>query len=200
MISGVMCQVRLPRLLVPVYVDVSPSPLILVAPAEQGAGPCVETTEAADDAAGLEVIEVVEPGTARDRQYLRNDVEVQRCEECVLLIAALDVLEERVAVIALAGIVGGRPGRRRHVAEAAALARGGAGRYGLVHPVRVVEDFLVFPERADDAARAPVIGRAEPEFVGLVGIAQLLPPGCNGREARRGTYAAGLGCLAILAP
>src|ERR1700748_1951723 len=126
-----------------------------------------------------------------DRQYLRNDVVVDRDEECGLLRLTHRVLVEggRRRVYARHG--DGRARRRADVREAAAVASGtgrivrGARGNGLVVPATLVEEVVVFPEGAGNRAQAPVIRCAEAQFVLLVGVAFVLEPGGAGREARR---------------
>src|SRR5262249_61131446 len=74
-------------------------------------------------------------------------------------------------VVALdAGVLDGRAGNGADVGKAA-IAHGsgrGAGGDGFVVPAGLVVQHVLLPERADDAAQAPVIRRAQPELVLLV--------------------------------
>ena len=108
MMSGVMCQVRLPRLLKPcsVLFRLMPKPQ----PPFAVTGPIgqVEATEcrAVELRALLELIVVEVARAAGQRQYLRDHVEVDRGEKRGLPVAALHVLaERRVGVLTQAGIV-----------------------------------------------------------------------------------------------
>src|ERR1700692_4371156 len=58
----------------------------------------VLATETRNVAAGLKVGEAIVARTSRDGQNLRNDVEVSRREECVLLVATLHVVKKRFTV------------------------------------------------------------------------------------------------------
>ena len=80
-----MCQVRLARLLKPLYTVWRFSASMLVADARQGAGTRLVTAEAADDRALFGVVEVVVARSGRDGQHLGNDVEIQRGEKAVCL-------------------------------------------------------------------------------------------------------------------
>ena len=122
-----------------------------------------------------------------DRQDLRNQVEVQRREDSRLLGSTPRVLIERGIVVLDAGILDAGAGERADIREAAGIARRarqavrGARRYGLVLPTGAVEEFVVLVVRADDAAQAPLIRRAQTNFV----LHMLIALGRSPRSARR---------------
>ena len=121
---------------------------------------------------------------ARDRQHLRDHVEIERRELRQLLVAALDVVEEpdgrirrerwrarprldgQVAVVV-------EPGRRtvrnRHVA-----------------PLGLVDDIVFFPVHAHRAADALVVRRAQAQLLALVSVSLVFRPGRARRVALAG--------------
>ena len=97
---------------------------------------------------------------------------------------------EVVGVVAAAiGTADGRAGDRADVRQAAAVARRsrrairGAWRNGLVVPVGLVVQLVGLPEGARDRAKAPVVRRADAEFMLLVLVFLGRMPERAGREA-----------------
>ena len=126
--------------------------------------------EAADVGAHLEIVRVVVAGAGRQRQSVRQQVNIHRPERRLLLIAARDVVEEHVARRADVGVVG-RHGKQRW--------RGGVGidgrgpdrrevRTAAVVPIRLLVNGVVFPEQPADRTQPPVVRRAEAHLVTLM--------------------------------
>src|SRR5262249_12694192 len=116
--------------------------------------------------------------------------EIERAEEGRLLRLADRVLVEGRVVVEDAGILHRRPGDRTNIGEAAGGRRRravvGAGRHGLVEPARLVIEDVLFPERAENAADAPLIRGTQAQLVLLVNVALAGVPGCARREAPGG--------------
>src|ERR1700722_16943836 len=152
----------------------------------------LEAAETADDATLQEVLEQVVTRAHRGRQYLRNHIEVDRQEERRLLGVANLVLIERSIVALNTGIHDARPGSRADVRKAAGIARvdawnpaRGAGRNRLVAPAGLVEQLVVLVICADDAAQAPLVRRAQADFLLQVLVFLDRVPDGAGREASR---------------
>ena len=131
---------------------------------------------------GLLIVVIARP--AGQRQDLRDQVVVDRCEERRLLVAALEVLTERDIVVALGGSDRRVPGSRNHVAHTCLgfcrveqEVRRSTGRDRLVQEVHVVLDVEVFPERTDEAPHPPIVGCAEPQLMALVRGFDMVQPG-----------------------
>src|SRR6185437_3952346 len=151
-----------------------------------------EAVEAAGDAAPERVVEAVVARARRQRQHLRYQIEIDRAEEGCLFDLAGGVLEEGDAVVLSARIFNRGTRGRADVREAAGVsgcarrAVRGAGRYGLVQPIGLVEQLVGLVERADDAADAQILRRAQADFMAHVLVALLFPPGGARRVAARG--------------
>src|ERR1700683_186682 len=92
-----------------------------LAPAGRQAG--LEAAEARHDTAGHGVIEAKVPRAGRQRQYVRNQVEVERGEESGLLGLAHLVLVEGGVVALNPRVLHGRAGEGADVRQAAGIAR-----------------------------------------------------------------------------
>src|ERR1700676_950335 len=125
------------------------------------------------------------------RQYLRDQIVVDRYEEGGLLGGAHRVLIERGVGALNTWVHDGRAGDRADVRKAAVVARRprsairGTRRDGLVVPAGLVIQSVVFPKGAGDCAQTPLVRRAQTKFVLLVGVALDRVPGGFRREAGR---------------
>src|ERR1019366_8765552 len=134
----------------------------------------LEAVETAADAAFRGIVEAEVARAHRDRQHLRNQVEVDRREEGRLFGFTHRVLVKRRVGALNPGIYHGRPGSRTYVREAAGIARRarcavrGTRGNGLVHPAGLVVQLVGLPIRAGDGPQPPVVRRAHAEFVLLV--------------------------------
>ena len=125
MMSGVMCQVRLPRLLKPDSVFVKVLRVEVVEKPDwqpPGGTPAWKQPKLDSDAAGGGVVELEVARAGGEGQNLRNEVEVDRGEESGLLGFAHRVLIEGDVVALHARIHDGRAGECADVAEAAGVA------------------------------------------------------------------------------
>src|SRR5450432_3827037 len=116
--------------------------------------------------ASLEVLVKIEvSGARRHGQHLRNDVKVERSEERGLLDLSSGVFEESDVVVLDARVFDRRALGRADVGHTTRIsipgcARNGvrgASRNGLVQPVGLVEETVLFVERTDNAANTPVV-------------------------------------------
>src|SRR5450631_4461523 len=130
--------------------------------------------------------------TQGERQHLRDDVVVHGREECRLLGITQRVRVEGNVIGLDAGTSDGRAGYRADVRETAAVAGRArrtvrrAGRHGSLYPFGLIVYLAVFDIRADDAAQAPVLRRAETKFVlQVLVVLQHRVPGGGRREAGR---------------
>ncbi len=180
MVSGVTCQVRLPRLLKPDSVSARFCGVQVVGVSLDWAAArrrraSLEAAETGEHAAGRGVVELEVARADREGQHLRNQVEVDRGEEGGLLGLAHRVLIEGGVIALHPRIHDGRAGERADVREAAGRCPGPlcrrTRRNVLVVPAGLVVQLVVFPEGADDRPQPPLIRRAQAEFVLLVGVA-----------------------------
>src|SRR5580700_3941153 len=145
--------------------------------ASTGGHAALEAAKTRKDTAGRGVVEAEMTRARRQRQYLRNQVVVNGCEERRLFGFAHGVLIEGGGGGINPWIRDGRPGKSAYVCEAAAVARRswrpvcGTRRNGLVIPPRLVEQCVVLPKHAANRAQAPFVRSAQPEFVLLMCIA-----------------------------
>src|ERR1700675_3053641 len=100
------------------------------------------------------------------------------------MVPAVDVLTERRVVVADTRIRGSSSGRRTYIADAGRPAPQGsrqvvrgAGRNRLVQEIHVVRDLVVLPVGSTDPADAPLVRRAQPDFVTQVFVGNLVTPG-----------------------
>ena len=175
-----MCQLKFPRALLPegvVRFGASGGDVGAVrgrAGSEVGRRRELLAVEAAHIAASLAVIVLEVTNAAGDRQRVRDQVEIDRGELRQLLVAALDVVEEPRRRV--------RGDRRASPATAGAARSsrtlspvGRAGRNGHVRPLGLVDDLVILPVRADEAADAPVVRGAQAQLVALVRVASRVP-------------------------
>ena len=121
------------------------------------------TAETSLHCAGLVGIHPVVASAPREGQGLRDDVDINRSEECLLIVTTGNVIVEGVVGITDSGIV------ERHAIHG--LERREPGLRIAVEPVGFVVNDELFPVRAANAANAPVIGGAGTNLVALVSVA-----------------------------
>src|SRR5262249_34992031 len=134
--------------------------------------PLLEATETREHAARHRVIEAEPTDAAGDRQGFWNDVEVHRGEEGELLHLAHLILVEGGVIALHTRILDGGAGDGADVRQTAGVARIRATRTArgarwqlLVHPRRLVEEFVVFPEGAEYSAQVPLIRGTEAQLI-----------------------------------
>src|SRR5579859_1975150 len=136
-----------------------------VAPGRRDAS--LEAAETGKDAARRVVVEAEMARADRGRQYLRDQIEVDRREEGGLFGGADGVLIERRVRTLNAGVLDRRAGDRTDVREAAVIARRsgrtirGARRNALVVPAGLIVQGIVFPKRTGNGPQPPVVRRAD---------------------------------------
>src|ERR1700733_355830 len=139
--------------------------------AAAGGCPPLEAAEARENAALIVVFELEMARAGRQRQYLRNNVEVGGSEESRLLGVAILVLVEGGIVPLDPRILYVRAGESTDVRDAIGIARRAGravrGAWGnvLVHPGGLVVELVILEKGAGDAAQTPIVRRAEAQFV-----------------------------------
>src|SRR6202043_198554 len=86
------------------------------------------------------------------------------------------VIEERGVVVSYGGIGCARTSCRGHISQASHGYGVGTCGQGLVLPVELILNLQLLPERADDAAKAPIVRCAHAKFMTLMGIVFLFSP------------------------
>ncbi len=140
-------------------------------------------TVGAVDRTDFEFVVVVIAGPGRDGQDIGDDVEIQRPEDRLLVVTTPHVFAEagRIAPYVAAA---GRPREGLVVAEAGqAAGQGGrqgggiiAGGDGLVVEVHEVMDPELLDIASGDRPDAPIVRRAEADFVAQVSVLDLIVP------------------------